>query len=86
MCSVKKLFEKAQYCLEISIAREKNFQMKNVSFISIFEAFSLLIFLRFPEVDFSPFRDFPGFIIIRKNGLLKFLASETVTERGIAKC
>ena len=65
---------------------KKNSQMKNVPFISIFEAFSPLIFLRFSEVGFSPFRDFPGLIIICKNRLLKFLASETVTERGIAKC
>ena len=48
--------------------------------------YSPLIFLRFSEVGFSPFRDFPGLIIICKNGLLKVLASETVTERGIAKC
>ena len=66
MFSVKKLFEEAHYCLEISIARKKNFQMKNVPFISIFETFSPLIFLRFSEVGFSPFRDFPGLIIICK--------------------
>ena len=59
--------------------------MKNVPFISIFDAFSALIFLRFSEVGFSPFRDFPGLIICKK-GLLKFLAPEIVTERGIAKC
>ena len=52
--------------------------MKNIPFISVFEAFSPLIFLRFSEVGFSPFRDFPGLIIIRKKGLLKFFASETV--------
>ena len=57
-----------------------------VPLISIFDAFSPLIFLRFSEVGFSPFREFPGLIIIRKKGLLKFLASEIVTERGFAKC
>ena len=62
-------------------------EMKNVRFISIFDAFiSPLIFLRFSEVGFSPFRDFPGLIIIRKKGLLKCLASDIVTERGFAKC
>ena len=85
MFCVKKLeFEEAQYnCLEISKPGEKNFYMKNFPFISIFDAVSPLIFLRFSEVGFSPFRNFPGLIIIRKKGLLKFLASEIVTERGI---
>ena len=60
--------------------------MKNVRFISIFDASSSLIFLRFSEVGFSPFCDFPDLIIIRKKGLLKCLASDIVTERGFAKC
>ena len=63
LCVKKRLFEEAQYnCLEISKAREKNSSMKNVRFISIFDTFFPIIFLRFSEVGFSPFRDFPGLI------------------------
>ena len=53
--SVEKLFEEAQNCLEISIAREKNFKIKNFHSSQFFEALSPLIFLRFSEVRFSPF-------------------------------
>ena len=60
--------------------------MKNVPSISILNAFSPSIFSRFSEVGFAPFRDFPGLIIIHKKGLLEFLTSEIITERGIAKC
>ena len=53
--SVQKLFEEAQNCLEISIAREKNFKIKNFHSSQFFEALSPLIFQRFSEVRFSPF-------------------------------
>ena len=79
MFAVKKPFEEAHNCLEISKAQEKNSSMKNVRFISIFDTFSRLIFLRFSEVGFSPFRDFPGLIIIRKKGLVtKILQQLTI--------
>ena len=87
MFSVKKPFEEAHNCLEISKAQEKNSSMKNVRFISIFDTFFPIIFLRFSEVGFSPFRDFPGLIIIRKKGLTtKMFGFVILTERGIAKC
>ena len=79
MFAVKKPFEEAHNCLEISKAQEKNSSMKNVRFISIFDTSSRLIFLRFSEVGFSPFRDFPGLIIIRKKGLVtKILQQLTI--------
>ena len=53
--SVEKLFEEAQNCLEISIAREKNFKIKNFHSSQFFEALSPLIFLRYSEVRFLPF-------------------------------
>ena len=86
MFSVKKLFEEAHYCLEISIAGKKFPDEKCSIHLNFRGVYSPLIFLRFSEVGFSPFRDFPGLIIICKNGLLKVLASETGTERGTAKC
>ena len=81
------LFEKAiiRRSTGVIVWKFLKLEMKNVRFISIFDASSPLIFLRFSEVGLSPFRDFPGLIIIRKKGLLKFLASEIVTERGFAK-
>ena len=53
--SVEKLFEEAQNCLEISIAREKNFKRKNFHSSQFFKALSPLIFLRYSEVRFLPF-------------------------------
>ena len=44
--SVEKLFKEAQNCLEICIAREKNFKIQNFHSSQFFEALSPLIFVR----------------------------------------
>ena len=53
--SVEKLFEEVRNCLQISIAREKKFKIKNFHSSQFFEALSPLIFLRYSEVRFLPF-------------------------------
>ena len=72
------------YCSREKFPDEKcsihpNFQSVN---------FSPLLFLRFSEVGFSPFRDFPGLIIIRKktkNRLLNFWLRKQVKRKEVSQ-